>query len=366
MDIAGRTIWQHAAGDKDRDYVELCIRWGVILNGPGHCGPWPECRAALHEEGWSGKKLSDLKRFCEDMREGDLVVLRLGTDLVPAVGVIVGDYVWCDAFGDVDGWVLQHVRRVRWLWVGDTPMVFKAYALKWGDTTQALNEGVVRDWLESLVPNRKADGVLPALPHLASGREISVERVSEFLFDHGVASSAISSLVGEIGELTRIAKWYGRTKGHRPSEHETVAYLVVPLLRALGWTPQRMGIEWNFLDVALFASLPRGDDSLEAVVEAKKMDNACLSAKRQALGYAEKRPACRRLIVTDGIRYGVYVKSTGNEFDLHAYLNLARLRDAYPAYGCHGAEEALLAMSPDWKPDRTVPLHSIAETLDDA
>lgn len=56
------------------------------------------------------------------------------------------------------------------------------------------------------------------------------------------------------------------------------------------------------------------------------------------------------MIVTDGIRYGVYVKSERGEFDLYAYLNLARLRDEYPVYACHGAEEALLAMSPDWRP----------------
>ncbi len=67
MNVAGRTIWQQAAGDNDRDYVDLCLRWGVILNGPGHLGRWPDCRSPLHEEGWSTKKLSDLKRFCEDM-----------------------------------------------------------------------------------------------------------------------------------------------------------------------------------------------------------------------------------------------------------------------------------------------------------
>lgn len=67
----------------------------------------------------------------------------------------------------------------------------------------------------------------------------------------------------------RIAGWYGRTE-IQPSERETVAYLVVPLLRSLGWTPQRMAIEWNRIDVALFDALPRQDDNLVAAVEAKK------------------------------------------------------------------------------------------------
>ncbi len=273
-------------------------------------------------------------------------MLRLGTNMVRAVGVVVGDYEWRDDFGDVDGWKLQHVRRVRWHWIGRID--FQTYALKLGDTTQKLAAGAVREWLDGLQPNRPSNAPVPDL-HPTGGNEIDFARISEFLFDRGVASASIIRLMDEIGELTRIARWYGRAEGKHPSEHETVAYLVVPLLRALGWTPQRMGIEWNYLDVALFDSLPRRDDSLQVVVEAKKMDNACLSAKAQAAGYADTRPACRRVIVTDGIRYGVYVKEDSGEFELYAYLNLARLRDAYPVYTCHGAEEALLAMSPDWR-----------------
>lgn len=348
MDIEGRNVWQQAAGDNDRNYVALCLKWGVILNGPGHLGRWPDCRQPLRDDEWSARKLSDLRRFCEEMREGDVVVLRLGTNVVPAVGIMVGDYAWCDAFGDVDGWDLQHVRRVRWLWIG--PRTFDTYALKLGDTTQLLGEGAVRNWLVSLEPNQPVDKAPAALPPEARGHEIDYARISEFLFDHGVASASITRLMEEIGELTRIARWYGRAGAKHPSEHETVAYLVAPLLRALGWTPQRMGIEWNYLDVALFESLPRSDDSLQVVVEAKKMDNACLSAKAQAAGYAATRPSCRRVVVTDGVRYGVYVKTQNGEFDLYAYLNLARLRDEYPVYPCHGAEEALLAMSPDWRP----------------
>lgn len=351
MDFEGGAIWQHAAGDTKREYVDLCLRWGVILNGPGELGPWPDCEESLRHEGWSSKKLTGLRRFCEEMSDGDMVVLRLGTATVPAVGVVVGEYGWYDAFGDVDGWRLQHVRRVRWHWIGHMAKTFDAYAMKLGDTTQRLSAGMVRDWLEQLAPNQPADSVLPALPVLA-GREITHDRISDFLFDQGVASASISRLMSEIGELTRIAKWYDRSEA--PSEHETVAYLVVPLLRALGWTPQRMAVEWNHLDVALFDSLPRESGRLRVVVEAKRMGNACLAAKRQAAGYAETHAGCDRLIVTDGLRYGVYLKSPDGDFILYAYLNLGRLRDSYAVYPCHGAEEALVAMSPDWRPEAVI------------
>jgi hypothetical protein len=239
---------------------------------------------------------------------------------------------------------------VRWLWKDiDSPKVFDVYALKQGDTTQRLNKGPVTEWLSELPISTEAfSRPLPELPDFLESNEISVSEISEFLFDHGVASASITNLVSEIGELSRIAKWYQRSG--MPSEHETVAYLVVPLLRALGWTPQRMAVEWNHVDLALFEQLPRSEQSLRVVVEAKKMDNSCLTAKSQAMAYANGKEECQRLIVTDGLRYGVYIRKGKESFPLHAYMNLTRLRRNCHAYECKGAEDALLAMSPEWKP----------------
>jgi len=199
-----------------------------------------------------------------------------------------------------------------------------------------------------VVPVDSLTRPLVELPAAQEQKDISVDKISEFLFDHGVASASITNLLNEIGELTRIAKWYQRSS--MPSEHETVAYLVVPLLRALGWTPQRMAVEWNHVDVALFEQLPRSDQSLRVVVEAKKMDKSCLTAKLQAALYASGKTGCHRLIVTDGLRYGVYVRGKEEVFHLDAYLNLTRLRRHCPVYECKGAEDALLAMAPEWKP----------------
>lgn len=352
MEIKNRKVWQQAGGDTDRDYTSLCLSWDVILNGPGYGGSWPACRSVLAADQITAKKLTDLKRFAVDVVEGDIVVLRIGTSTVAAVGEVVGPYEWHDDFGDVDGWDLQHVRRVRWLWRrGDSEVEFPVYSFKLGDTTQSLNNGPVFEWLKSIqVPPAAYLRPLAQLRVNDFHPDISVNEVSEFLFDEGVASDSISKLVSEIGELTRIAKWYRRTS--HPSEHETVAYLVVPLLRALGWTPQRMAVEWNRVDVALFEKLPRGDDSLRVVVEAKKMGRSCLSAKSQAAEYARGKIACHRLIVTDGLRYGVYLRADDGNFDLYAYLNLSRLKQSYPIHACSGAKVALLAMAPEWDPNK--------------
>ncbi|WP_294344502.1 hypothetical protein [Prosthecochloris sp.] len=348
MNIDKKGIWQQAAGDTDRDYSGLCLQWGVILNGPAYAGPWPECRKALIEDGCSSKKLTDLRRFAEEILDGDIIVLRMGTSSVLAVGEVVGKYEWRPEFGDIDGWEIQHVRRVRWLWKSPKqPMVFATYALKQGDTTQRLDSKVVRGWLKNLtIPAKNYSLQLPDLPAIEDSKEISIPDISEFLFDHGVASDSIANLVAHIGELIRIAKWYQRNS--MPSEHETVTYLVIPLLRALGWTPQRMAVEWNRVDVALFSKLPRDDNHLTIVVEAKKMNASCLSAMSQAQSYALGKTECHRLIVTDGLRYGVYTRNSSDTFMLSAYMNLTRLMSSYPIYPCAGAKEALLIMAPEW------------------
>ena len=183
--------------------------------------------------------------------------------------------------------------------------------------------------------------LLPA----SKNREVKFDAVSEFLFDHGVSSTSIEVLSKEIDELIRVAKWY--QKFVDPSESETISYLVVPLLRALGWTPQKMAIEWKNVDVALFNTLPRENGNLSVVVEVKKKGSSCLTALSQASTYAEGKESCHRLIVTDGLRYGIYI-NRNSDFKLHAYFNITNLKTSYPIYECHGVNEALKAMTPEW------------------
>lgn len=346
MNIENRVIWQQACGDTNRNYSKICLEWDVILNGPGYAGSYPECDSILNSHGWTSKKRTDIRRFAQKMKNGDLVVLRLGTNQVLGFGEIVGEYEWLESFGDIDGWDLQHVRRVRWLWNGlNSPKRFETYALKQGDTTQELTSDVVKEWIRELeIKNTESNRELIKLPK--HGKEVNQEQIGEYLFEQGVSSNAIEELMTEFNELKRIAKWYQNKEA--PSEFETVAYLVVPILRAIGWTPQKMAIEWNKVDLALFDQLPRKNENLSIVVEAKKKGNSCLTAKSQAQGYADGKVNCKRLIVTDGLRYGVYLKNEG-EYKLYAYFNLTDLKDSYPIYNCHGVKEALRIMTPDWR-----------------
>lgn len=347
MNIENRKIWQQACGDTDRNYSKVCFDWDVILNGPGNCGKYPECIEVLNEWHWvSSRKITDIKRFAAEMMNGDIVILRLGTNTILGVGEVIGNYEWSESFGDVDGWDLQHVRRVRWLWNGiDSPKHFETYTLKQGDTTQEMTSEIVKEWVRSL--NFKDEELTREIIELPGyGKKVLPEDIAEYLYEQGVSSNSIELLMNEFNELKRIAKWYQGKEA--PSEFETVAYLVVPILRAIGWTPQKMAIEWNKVDLALFDQLPRRNENLSIVVEAKKKGNSCLTAKSQAQGYAEGKVNCKRLIVTDGLRYGVYLKKE-REYKLYAYFNLTDLKDSYPIYNCHGVKEALRIMTPDWR-----------------
>ena len=346
INIDNKKIWQQACGDTDRNYSEVCLEWDVILNGPGYAGAYPDCDKILKENGRSSKKRTDIRRFATQMKDGDIVVLRLGTTDILGVGIIVGDYEWFDLFSDIDGWDLQHVRRVRWLWKAkNNPKKFDTHTLKQGDTTQELTSSKVKQWLATLKFTKgEYQRPLEELPQ-TKVKEVSHEEIAEYLYEQGVSSNSIETLLKEFGELIRIAKWYQDKE--TPSERETVAYLVIPILRALGWTPQKMAIEWNNVDLALFDQLPRYDKNLAVIVEAKKKDSSCLTAKNQAQAYAQGKQNCKRLIVTDGLRYGAYHK-TKEEYKLYAYFNLLDLKESYPIYKCKGVKEALRIMTPEW------------------
>jgi hypothetical protein len=345
IDLKDKVVWQQACGDRNRDYSAICIKYSVILNGPGGYGKWPECKVAIGEDR-SSRKITDLWRFCEEIKSGDIIVLKIGINTVYAVGEVVGGYFWDDNFGDIDGWDLEHIRRVRWLWHDLAhPKIFK---VKWGDTTQKLiRSGEVWEWLNSLeIPELNFTQDLTMLP-LNWNSDTNIQEVAEHLYSKGVSGNSVNHLLSEFDELVRIAKWYIQSES-LPSESETIAYLVMPLLRALGWSPQRMAIEWNRVDVALFDSLPRNDANLDVVVECKQMHSSCLTALSQAEEYAKNRENCRRLIVSDGIRYGVFIKND-HVFELKAYLNLSRLRSQYFVYEASGIQEGFYIMSPEFK-----------------
>ncbi len=157
MNIDNKIIWQIAAGDgKTTHYAKQCIQQDVVVFGPGRYGPWPECEIPMLQDTtqvppWTKTKAGIIKRFAETVSPGDIVVLRVGTQHIYAVGEVVGKYRHSNLFSNVQGWDLQHYRRVRWLWyLNGEPEVFPVYTLKLGSSVQYLISPQVRQWLEDL------------------------------------------------------------------------------------------------------------------------------------------------------------------------------------------------------------------------
>jgi hypothetical protein len=101
-------VWQVSAGPASRSYADVFLKHGVALIGPGDAGPWKPERDDVEFEG------GFVRRFASEIAVGDIVLLRTGIAAIAAVGLIASDYLYVNAFDDVNGWDLQHARRVRW------------------------------------------------------------------------------------------------------------------------------------------------------------------------------------------------------------------------------------------------------------
>jgi hypothetical protein len=360
--------WQQSAGDGDRNYIDVCLKWGVILNGPSRHGAWTGelSRQKYSAQGTTQRKCTDLDRFYSGMKDGDLVVLRLGTREIYGIGIVRGNYSFHEAFSDVDGWDIAHVRRVTWLWRDlRDPRTFETYALNQGDTTQLLPDThkskPIRDWIDEIYNSRP--NPLPDLPPLPSEqiRPMDLKVACKPLYDCGLSTRSVSDVHDRMTDLAQLARWY-RDFAPGVSEAETVAQLVTPLLSALGWSPQTLAMEWSpgtggRIDLAAFRPFrgkARQDNDISLIVEAKKLDSSCLKGFEQARDYSQTLKNCERCVVTDGMRYAIFVRKQDSndsgdfEETPRAYLNLLDPKDSYPVFDSSGADEALLLLSPNW------------------
>ena len=350
MNIEGKTIWAVACGENHsgsgRDFSKVCTDWDVILMGSGKKGPYFEKKASYDEL----KNRVDYKMFAEDIEDGHIIVLHRGMSEILGVGMVVGEYKWSKLFEDIDGWDLQHYRRVRWLPLKGVDTYFKSKAIGRGGAVHKIHSVEVIERLKSLsVTDTDMKRELKELPK-TEPKPVTYDEIGKYLCEKGVSSTQVETLLKEFDKLIKLADWYD--KNGQPSEHETVAYLVIPILRALGWTHEQMAVEWEHVDLALFDQPTRKDENLAVVVEVKKKGHACLSAQSQAEHYAQSKDHCKRLIVTDGLRYGTFLRERDENntwiWKRSAYFNLRQLTDKYSIYECGGAKEALHIMAKEF------------------
>lgn len=299
-------IWQIPAGPAVRSYVDVFLKHGVALIGPGDPGPWsPDCS---DETFWG----SYVRRFASEIELGDVLVLRTGQARIVAIGIVTGRYEHLPVFDDVNGWDLQHALRVRWGRLSEehefNGAPFGAIPSRCSRVRNAEVADFANRFLKS-APKSWQSAPLPALPQ----EDPRLEMVPE----------AIAGLVAQAADLLPLMQ-DGEGFGALPIEDEMIVHFVVPLLRAFGWQPERIAVKWRCIDVAVFRSLPRIAENCHFVIEAKRLGAGVEAALGQAKGYIAELGLECDAIVTDGIRYRLYEAAC--DFAPVAYANLARLK----------------------------------------
>jgi len=346
-------LWQIACGDTGRDYGELFLRYDIMLIGPGNPGPYEKERY----KGIIRSSREQLQWFVKRPEAGDLVLLRKG-HRVTAVGRLPDveeGYAYREVFDDVLGWNLQHTRRVVWssraaAVLDDQQPVFDNY--KQQRSFHRVRESRLTDRIPELdeaIESRMPKDLDTLLDERDKFRELNTEELGIELFDAGLSMDSVERVLASIQRSRRLHSWYGTDAcPKRPTEMETVAHVIIPLMTSLGWSEQLLGVEWHKIDLAVFDRTPTDATNCVMIVEAKSLGTGLGRVFEQAKKYVVSRELskCRKIVCTDGSVLLVYRLEDGNWVDKPSgYVNLGKIRKdhVYPE-GISGVETLIELM----------------------
>ena len=225
-------------------------------------------------------------------------------------------YEYLPQFDDVNGWDLQHARRVCWYRLPEPyefdEAVFGANPARWS----RVNKPELVEYANRFVNSPPTDWQSAALPQLP---------VPEEPVDMESLPQGLRTVIADMQALGDVY-YDSDVIGEGPSEAEGVSHLVVPFLRGLGWPAENIGVEWRGIDVTVFAELPRTPENCRYLIEAKALGAPIEGARGQAEGYAAKLGVPLDVVVTDGLRYRMYAASEG--YLSVAYANIRRLKQS--------------------------------------
>lgn len=337
-------IWQIAAGDGNREYSDVFLRFGVILIGPGSHGDYFENRD-IYDDTFPHDYKVFYQRFMEDMQTGDLVILKnphgKNKWKIVAVGKVRSDYFHTEVFEEVDGWGLQHCRKVKWKRPAGPTII------------SGLRRGTLfRVNVDNQIPREKAqkiwrNGVAvqsERIPELAE--DLEDEQLIDLLMVSGLSGNDADIITRTIWRIRRLAKWYV-SQNRDFGEHEIRTFLIVPLLIALGFPEQRIRIEWKKIDISIFESpFPSEQENPVIILETKRLHDGLRYAPDQAKDYLENYPNCCFFIVSNGIHYKLFQKIEG-KWQFRAYANLLSLKSEHPYFReVKGADELFMKILP--------------------
>lgn len=347
-------IWQVSAGDGRRDFSNLFLKYDLMLAGPGRFGPYSkESYNQVIQQGlYTARKIGFLRSFVEDPQVGDIVLLRDRSDFKAIGQVAKESYFHDETFDDIYGWDLQHVRRV--FWQEHLTDDLRKLKLSFGTGKQAsmfsgVNKNHISKSIQPLLEkfeNRK----LKPLPSEV-GKILDLEELGEELFSRGLPNNSVDQLIKAIERQRRLIQWYklhGKDSD-RPTEHEIVAHMVLPLLLALGWSEQLLAIEWKRVDLAVFTEAPTVSKYCCLVCEAKRFGHGLQNVFKQAAKYVKnhKLNNCEKILLTQGKILYLYEKSGLDWNDKPVgYLNIDKIRTNYLIPEGTNAVDTIMALTP--------------------
>lgn len=350
-------VWQIGSGDSGRKYSELFLQHDVMFCGPGAVGPYD---SVLYRDGVADGRvtaahLSRVRAFAKDVEAGDFVLLRSGRKLISLGVVADGGYCHNSTFDDIYGWDLQHTQRVMWQTqlhniieeIQATNPIFRER--KQIPTFTTVSDPAVLQVVEPLF-SLCSERALRELP-IAPPPPMNLEEFGEALFARGLSFDSVAKAIDAIRKLRRLHDWYKESKlaCHRPSEHEIVAHLILPLLSALGWSEQLLAVEWHKIDLAVFSGTPTNRDQCVLVCEAKAIGHGLQDVLAQAMNYAQRLDLrnCSRILLADGGRFYLYKRTSDNWGPAPiGYVNFTLLRSEHILPRNTSAVDTLIALTP--------------------
>jgi hypothetical protein len=305
-----------------REYRELFLDYGAMFIGGG--------------------RNQGVTAFQEEVRQGDLVAM-LGPQgskkEISYIGKVTGEYEELQDF-DVDGWELNHSRRVAWR-VLESPETLSVPHMSTFRKAPQASQRIHELWPAG--DDRKSTRSLENSPV----ETLEIEDVIAPLITSGLPVARAEEIASALRRVQRLARWYEDDNFGEVSEHEVRTFLVIPLLLGLGWPEQRIRIEYKHVDVALTVKARRGDEPPVAVIETKRLGVGLEgSAADQAWRYAARFPDCERCIVTDGLRWMLSEKREEGDWQNIAYTRLRTLYKKHPYEELKGAVELFTALLP--------------------
>ena len=350
-------VWQIACGEAGRRYDDLFLKYDVMFLGPGRFGPYARER---YEDGqakefFSAQKIGQVRSFATEVKPGHFALLRSGHKAL-AIGIVAEEgYRHNDTFDDVYGWDLHHTQRVLWQHQlsGELEAV-QADADLFSDRKQIptftrVNDARILQPLGHLLAKCSSRDLtdLPKPPPAP----LSLAELGDALFAKGLSYAAMQQVQAALEKQRRLISWYGRPtlSPRRPTEHEVVAHVILPLMLALGWAEQLLALEWHKIDLAAFWDTPTDKERCKLVCEAKVMGHGLQDVLGQATKYVDKLglAACDKILLADGGRFYLYRKERGRWCEEPSgYMNVMKIREAHLCPANTNAVDTLIALTP--------------------